>query len=43
MDRIQAPTRINVSVPAQQRGIGTSHAILVTLKHKVRISPFWQP
>lgn len=41
MDRIQAPTRINV--PAQQRGIGTSHAILVTLKHNVRISAFWQP
>jgi hypothetical protein len=37
-----APVRSNVSGLDQRRNIGAGHAILVTLRRRVRISPFWQ-
>ncbi len=42
MARTYTPTRNNVSGLDQRRDAGTRHAILTTLRHKVRISPFWR-
>jgi hypothetical protein len=42
MARTYTPTRDNNSGLDQRRDISTGHAILATVRRKVRISPFWQ-
>ena len=42
MARTYTPTRNNISGLDQRRDTGTRHAILTTLRHQVRIPPFWR-
>ena len=42
MARAYTPTRDNNSGLNQRRDISTGHAILATVRRKVRIPPFWQ-
>jgi hypothetical protein len=42
MARTYTPTRSNISGLDQRRDTGTRRAILTTLRHKVRIPPFWR-
>jgi hypothetical protein len=42
MARTYTPTRHNISGLDQRPDTGTRHAILTTLRHKVRIPPFWR-
>jgi hypothetical protein len=41
MTRIDTPTRSKTSGLDQRRGTGTGRAVLVTVRRKVRIPPFW--
>jgi hypothetical protein len=42
MARTHTPSRGDIAGLGQRRDIGTHHAILTTVRHKVRISPFWR-
>jgi hypothetical protein len=42
MARTYTPTRNNIPRLNQRRDTGTRPAILTTLRHKVRIAPFWR-
>ncbi len=42
MARTYTPTRNNISRLGQRPDTGARHAILTTVRHKVRISPFWR-
>ena len=42
MARTYTPTRNNISGLEQRRDAGTRHAILATVRRKVRISSFWR-